>query len=217
MGHTRAADASLRVHARGLARSISRPAYDRLLATEPFLRRAVPVLIVIFLVAVALGAAVQIIDDRRQALSDSEHELALFALSASEALARRLGEETDPVKVRAALSEILPPRALRFERRFLVTDAGGRVIAAEPSDAMPRNEQLADTLGSSSALALFAGKGDPFQLLLSDGTESLAALRDLDGPLGQIAAFQPKAAALARWTADSAVTVTLVTTTGSCS
>jgi two-component system cell cycle sensor histidine kinase PleC len=39
-------------------------------------------------------------------------------------------------------------------------------------------------------------------------------MRQLAGATGQIAAFQPKASALERWRADSAITVTLVTTTG---
>jgi two-component system cell cycle sensor histidine kinase PleC len=42
MGHTRAANALLRVHARGLARLVSRPAYERIVVAEPLLRRAVP-------------------------------------------------------------------------------------------------------------------------------------------------------------------------------
>ena len=214
MGHTRAANALLRVHARGLARLVSRPAYKRFVDAEPLLRRAVPLLIVVFLAAVALGAAVQIIDDRRQAIADTEQELALLALAASETLARQLGENSEPAKVRTVLAEALPARARRFERRFVVTDAGGRVIAAEPAGTLPLNERLTDLLGTSRALAMLAGSGEPFQLALTDGTESVAVVRELPRPLGQIAAFQPKASALERWLADSTITVTLVTTTG---
>ena len=214
MGHTRAANALLRVHARGLARLVSRPAYERIVDAEPLLRRAVPLLIVVFLAAVAVGAAVQIIDDRRQAMADAEQELALLALAASETLARQLGENAEPAKVRAVLAEALPARAHRFERRFVVTDAGGRVIAAEPAGTLPLNERLTDLLGTSRALAMLAGSGEPFQLALTDGTESVAVVRELSGPLGQIAAFQPKTSALKRWLADSTITVTLVTTTG---
>ena len=214
MGHTRAANALLRVHARGLARLVSRPAYERIANAEPLLRRAVPILIVVFLGAVAIGAAVQIIDDRRQAMADAEQELGLLTLAASEALARQLGEDTDPVKVRTVLADTLPARARRFERRFVVTDASGRVIAAEPAGTLPLNERLIDLLGTSRALAMIAGSGEPFQIALTDGTESVAVLRDLPGPLGQIAAFQPKTSALARWLADSTLTVTLVATTG---
>lgn len=60
MARVHAADATLHDQAiRGLARSLSRPAYQRLLEAEPFLRRAVPILIVVFLAVVAVGAAVQ--------------------------------------------------------------------------------------------------------------------------------------------------------------
>jgi len=214
MGHTRAANALLRVHARGLARLVSRPAYLRLVDAEPHFRRAVPILIVAFLAAVALGAAVQIIDHRRQALSDNGQEIALLAFAASEALARKLGEETDTAKVRTALVEAFPARSLRADRSVLVTDAGGRIVAAEPAGAVPLNQRLADLLGESRALAAFASGGDAFQFILPGGEESLAAVRDLDGPLGQIAVLQPKPSALARWAADSTLTVTLVATTG---
>jgi two-component system cell cycle sensor histidine kinase PleC len=214
MGHTRAANALLRVHARGLARLVSRPVYQRLLDAEPLFRRAVPILIVAFLAAVAIGAAAQIIDHRRQALSDNGQEIALLAFAASEALARKLGEETDTAKVRAVLAEAFPARTLRADRSILVTDAGGRIVAAEPAGAVPLNQRLADLLGPSRALATFASGGDAFPFILPGGEESLAAVRDLDGPFGQVAVLQPKPSALARWVADSTLTVTLVTTTG---
>ena len=41
---------------KGLAQSIAKPAYRRLLTAEPLLRRAVPVLIVAFLVTICVGA-----------------------------------------------------------------------------------------------------------------------------------------------------------------
>ena len=47
---------------KGLAQSIANPAYRRLLTAEPLLRRAVPVLIIAFLVTICVGAAVQVLD-----------------------------------------------------------------------------------------------------------------------------------------------------------
>ena len=55
---------------KGLAQSIAKPAYRRLLTAEPLLRRAVPVLIIAFLVTICVGAAVQLLEHRRQTLSD---------------------------------------------------------------------------------------------------------------------------------------------------
>ena len=45
---------------KGLAQSIAKPAYRRLLTAEPLLRRAVPVLIIAFLVTICVGAGVQV-------------------------------------------------------------------------------------------------------------------------------------------------------------
>ncbi len=43
---------------KGLAQSIAKPAYHRLLVAEPALRRAVPTLIIAFLITICLGAFV---------------------------------------------------------------------------------------------------------------------------------------------------------------
>ena len=51
---------------KGLAQSIAKPAYTRLLTAEPTLRRAVPTLIIAFLITICLGAFVQVIDQTRQ-------------------------------------------------------------------------------------------------------------------------------------------------------
>ena len=213
MGHAPAANATIRVQARGLARCLSRPAYLRLTEAEPLLRRAVPILIVAFLAAVAVGATVQILDHRRQELADAENELALLAAAAGEHLARRIEKDATPGQVQTALMEALPRRAVRVDRRFYVSDAGGRVIAAAPASRLPRDQRLADLVGQAHA-GMSLNSADPFQLALADGTESLAAINQLPNGLGQIAAFQPKASALERWRADSAITITLVTTTG---
>src|ERR1044072_760902 len=53
---------------KGLAQSIARPAYRRLLLAEPALRRAVPVLIIAFLATICVGAMVQVLDQRKQTI-----------------------------------------------------------------------------------------------------------------------------------------------------
>src|SRR2546425_8149227 len=55
---------------KGLAQSIAKPAYRRLLTPEPALRRAVPALIIAFLLTICVGAIVQVLDHRRQAIGD---------------------------------------------------------------------------------------------------------------------------------------------------
>src|SRR5499426_2010247 len=55
---------------KGLAQSIAKPAYRRLLTAEPALRRAVPALIIAFLFTICVGAVVQILDHRRTAVGE---------------------------------------------------------------------------------------------------------------------------------------------------
>src|SRR5262245_43945571 len=67
----RAGVASASAHAdsiNGLAQSIAKPAYWRLLNAEPLLRRAVPILIIAFLATVCVGALVHVLDHRGQTL-----------------------------------------------------------------------------------------------------------------------------------------------------
>src|SRR5664279_2822270 len=64
---------------KGLARSIAKPAYRRLLTAEPVLRRAVPVLIVAFLLTVGIGAIIQAMYHRAQAIADATSDLELIA------------------------------------------------------------------------------------------------------------------------------------------
>src|SRR5258706_16417598 len=55
---------------KGLAQSIAKPAYRRLLTAEPALRPAVPALIIAFLLTICVGPIVQVLDHPRQAISD---------------------------------------------------------------------------------------------------------------------------------------------------
>jgi two-component system, cell cycle sensor histidine kinase PleC len=93
---------------KGLAQSIAKPAYTRLLTDEPALRRAVPTLIIAFLVTICLGAFVQVIDQTRQKRGAMKRDIAALA----DILADRLDRLTSVRQERAAaidrLQNMLP-------------------------------------------------------------------------------------------------------------
>ena len=71
MARAEVASASIRSDSiKGLAQSIAKPAYRRLLTAEPALRRAVPALIIAFLLTICVGAFVQVLDHRRQPITE---------------------------------------------------------------------------------------------------------------------------------------------------
>src|SRR5258708_12904764 len=80
MARAEAAHASARPDSiKGLAQSIAKPAYRRLLTAEPVLRRAVPVLIIAFLGTIAVGAILQVLDQRRHAIASAVRDIEIIA------------------------------------------------------------------------------------------------------------------------------------------
>ena len=90
---------------KGLAQSIAKPAYHRLLIAEPALRRAVPTLIIAFLITICLGAFVQVVDQSRQKRASVKRDLTAVA----DLLAERLDHFAAVRQDRAATIERLQP------------------------------------------------------------------------------------------------------------
>ncbi|MGA7613435.1 MAG: PAS-domain containing protein, partial [Xanthobacteraceae bacterium] len=200
---------------KGLAQSIAKPAYRRLLNAEPALRRAVPVLIIAFLLTMAVSALVQVNDHRRQAISNIVRDLDLTADLLAERLAgdNRLTNGELARKVGGILDPMHRQHPGDAGIQFLVTDADGLVIAAAPkTPAVGR--PLLDILGAGQPLTTFGASAGVLEIPLADGTQVFATVRSLNAPLGQLALIQPHAAALNFSRSDTALTVTLSATTG---
>src|ERR1700688_4838833 len=97
MARAEAASASIRSDSiKGLAQSIAKPAYRRLLTAEPALRRAVPALIIAFLVTICIGTVVQILDHRRQAIFEIAKQIEASADVLVERLDQTLSADSTP-------------------------------------------------------------------------------------------------------------------------
>jgi two-component system cell cycle sensor histidine kinase PleC len=213
MARAEAASASLRSDSiKGLAQSIAKPAYRRLLTAEPLLRRAVPVLIVAFMLTICIGAAVQVLDHRRQAVFD--------ATQAIEALADHLVAQFDrptrdsrTMRTSEAVEKALPAWAAGAGRSVLVADASGTIVAAAPNAPQMLGRQLLEVLGPLQPLTTSSESGTR-EIMLADGDPAFAAVRTLRNPVGLLAVVQGRNDALAGWRSTTALTVTLSATTG---
>src|SRR3984893_12455814 len=124
---------------KGLAQSIAKPAYHRLLVAEPALRRAVPTLIIAFLITICLGAFVQVVDQSRQKRASVKRDLTAVA----DLLAERIDHFAAVRQDRAAtigrlqpmLPDLIPAWGLAAGRHVIVTGADQRVLARVPSEA----------------------------------------------------------------------------------
>src|SRR3954463_16014823 len=110
MARAEAAHASIRSDSiKGLAQSIAKPAYRRLLTAEPALRRAVPALIIAFLLTICVGAFVQVLDHRRWAVSEIFKQMEGGADVLAERLDRARGDRADyDSRIQTELDQLTP-------------------------------------------------------------------------------------------------------------
>ena len=208
MARAETASASARPDSiKGLAQSLAKPAYRRLLTAEPALRRAVPALIIAFLITICVGAAVQVMDQRRHALAAAAVDIEAVAEILTDRLT--LNKTTDNERAEDVLRRALPSWATAGNRHVFVTHQNGRIVAGLLPARGLMGRALLDILGPGQTLS--AGV---LQVTLADGGAALATVRPLRPPYGQLAVVQRRSDALAVWRSDTALTITLSATTG---
>jgi two-component system cell cycle sensor histidine kinase PleC len=214
MARAGAASASARPDSiKGLAQAIAKPAYRRLLNAEPALRRAVPALIIAFLLTIGVGAVVQILDHRRQAIAEAANDLEILAQILSERI-ERAGDRVETVfPTLSAIDRIVPARTTISGRRVLIANGEGTIIASAPAGTGMIGRPLAEVLGRAEVLTILGASAGVQELVQSNGNSVLAIVHALK-PHGQLAIVQPRSDALAAWRSDTALTVTLTATTG---
>ncbi|HEX4409769.1 MAG TPA: ATP-binding protein [Xanthobacteraceae bacterium] len=216
MARAEVASASLRSDSiKGMAESIANPAYNRLLTAEPLLRRAVPVLIIAFMLTICIGAGVQVLEHRRQVVYDATQTIEALAdhLSAQLDQPSRDGH-TRIARNSDALEQALPVWARGAGRRVLVADIDGKVVAGVVNDPQNVGRPLLDVLGPSQPLTTFGAAAGTMEITLPNGEAAFATVRALHNPVGLLAVVQDRNDALASWRSTTALTVTLSATTG---
>ena len=214
---------------KGLAQSIAKPAYRRLLTAEPALRRAVPALIIAFLVTICIGAFVQVFDHRRQAIG----EVVRGMTGSAEFLADRLGRSSRrrrPPQAEPSSSRSIPAWALVPGRQILLTNADGVIVAAvrvgvlhrrrhdhraSRSPTRPRSAAASPTFSDHRSHWTLWGPW-PACWRSPSPTARRPTRRCIGSAPGRArsAIVHRRADALAAWRSDTALTVTLSATTG---
>jgi two-component system, cell cycle sensor histidine kinase PleC len=216
---------------KGLAQSIAKPAYRRLLTAEPALRRAVPALIIAFLLTICVGAIVQVLDHRRQAISEIVKQIegsADFLVERLQRLEQPKGDKPDR-RLQSELERTMPSWGRAPGRQILVTNSDGVIVAgirhelvsnadgttgaSAPLEAGMIGRRLIDVLGPTQPLTTFGAVAGVLEIPLADGSLAYGTVRSLWSD-GELAIVHGRAEALAPWASDTALTVTLSATTG---
>ena len=202
---------------KGLAQSIAKPAYHRLLIAEPALRRAVPTLIIAFLITICLGAFVQVVDQNRQKRAAMRRDLAAVADILAERIDRLAAVPHEPAtsfeRLQLLLADLIPSWGRANGRHVFVTSGSQHVLARAPIDGdIGETANVLDIVGAALPLAGPDQPSAATDVTLPNGNSALAISRVIKSLAGQVIVIQEKVDPL--WGSDAALSVTLSATTG---
>jgi two-component system cell cycle sensor histidine kinase PleC len=218
MARAHAADACVQSDSiKGLAQSIAKPAYQRLLTAEPTLRRAVPTLIIAFLITICLGAFVQVIDQGRQKRTASKRDLAALADLLAERVDRLASVRRERLanieRLPSLLPDFIPPWGVARGRHVIVAGADHRILARVPVESsLGEADRVLDVISTAQLLAAPGLQGTVTDMILPNGNGALAISVAIKSLPGQVIVIQEKLDPL--WGSDAALSVTLSATTG---
>ena len=201
---------------KGLAQSIAKPAYHRLLIAEPVLRKAVPTLIIAFLVTIFLGGFVQVIDQTRQKQSAVRRDLAALADILAERLDRLASARPDRLaaieRVQSLLPSFIPPWGIATGRHVIVISAEQRVLAQVPGESLLSNSRILDIIGAALPASASAQQAGAAEIALPNGETALVTRHLVKALPGQVLVIQENVGSL--WQSDATLSITLSATTG---
>ena len=195
----------------GHAKLLAHPAYQKLVAAEPFFRRLIPILIVIFLIIVGLSRMLGLYEQRSaQELVARDRIGTITALVAAAFDRADPAGDTPPLTtILNKLADALPSGATGDRRRVFISNAGGTVVATNPRMRSDEGVPLTAIIGEAQPLTTFGERAGVLQIELPDGTMALAAARALEAPLGFAVVVQPMTGVHAEWRRNVSLDVTI--------
>jgi two-component system cell cycle sensor histidine kinase PleC len=202
---------------KGLAQSIAKPAYHRLLIAEPTLRRAVPTLIIAFLITIFFGAFVQVLDQSRHNDVSTRRNLAALADLLAERFERigtiRQDRTASVERLQALLPGLIPSWGVAAGRHVIIVGADQRILARIPIDVpIGDTSRILDVLSATQSVNPHPQETDAVDVPLPGGGHALAIQRVVKSLPGQVVIVQEHRESI--WRSDAALSITLSATTG---
>jgi two-component system cell cycle sensor histidine kinase PleC len=203
----------------GHAGLLAYPAYQKLLAAEPILRRLIPILIVIFLAIVGLARLLELYQQKAEQTEVARKTLALIAAAVSGGLSHvadpSVQQTLSPTQARDTLTAVLPDGATGENRQIYVTDASGTIVAAAPAAADAEGRRLTAIIGEAQPLTTFGARAGVLEIALADNESAFATVNALAPPFGFVAVVQPTTAVYGGWRSSVSLDATIFIGTSS--
>ena len=186
----------------GHARMFVHPAYARLVTSEPFVRRLIPLLIVIFVMTLGIMRGVALYEKRQAVEVDGQTILLLIAKTVSAGLtesAAQIPLAMPYETMTGILANALPPNATANGRLVSITDGEGRIVATAPQAPSLIGVYLDKRLGPGQPLTTLGERAGVMRLTGPDGEVLYATV--IHGPksIGSVAVLQTASALFGEW------------------
>lgn len=181
----------------GMARSVAHPAYSKIIAAEPWLRKLVPVLVVIVVLILGTSAWLEIQTSELDAINALSIETELATALSRDEILKTIGERA-PISIenpQAVLMTAIPSILAKSGRVIILTDTNGIMKAVIPSNAaVPNDIPNFDLLKFTHS---------PFgvvsTVIESLSGRTLVSVTRLPAPLGELAIYTPIDQNLSAW------------------
>ncbi|MER9754892.1 ATP-binding protein [Mesorhizobium sp. M0166] len=192
----------------GNTRLIAEPAYRRLLAAEPLLRRSIPALIIMFLLIIAVLRFLSLMNERDEIERDAK---AILALAAGQ-LASSIAADATMVSAPGAIQDLLESTgrqgAMGRSHVLAITDSAFKIIAVSPQSMHWEGRSLDGVVQGGQPLFMFGDRAGVMEVSIG-GQDWYAAVSLANGRRGAAAAFVPQEAVFDAWRKTVSLNVTL--------
>ncbi|MER8904229.1 ATP-binding protein [Mesorhizobium sp. M0772] len=190
----------------GNTRLIAEPAYRRLLAAEPLLRRSIPALIIIFLIVIAALRVLSLMNERDEAERDVKAVLGLAAGQMANAIS------ADPTAASSGAIDLLESTsrqgAMGRSHVLVITDSAFKIIAVSPLSTGWQGRSLDSLVLDGQPLFMFGDRAGVMDVSIG-GQDWYAAVSLTRDRKNAAAVLVPQEAAFDNWRKTVSLNVTL--------
>ncbi|MER9349190.1 PAS domain-containing sensor histidine kinase [Mesorhizobium sp. M0227] len=190
----------------GNTRLIAEPAYRRLLAAEPLLRRSIPALIITFLIVIAALRVLSLMNERDDVERNAKAILTLAAGQLASSLATT--SETAPGAIQDLLETTSRQGAMGRSHVLVITDSAFKIVAVTPRSMSWQGHSLDGLVEGGQPLFMFGDRAGVMDVNI-DGRDWYAAVSLANGGRGASAALVPQDAVFDAWRKTVSLNVTL--------
>ncbi|ESX83785.1 PAS domain-containing sensor histidine kinase [Mesorhizobium sp. LSHC412B00] len=190
----------------GNTRLIAEPAYRRLLAAEPLLRRSIPALIIIFLIVIAALRVLSLMNERDEAERDGKAVLGLAAGQMANAIS------ADPTAASSGAIDLLESTsrqgAMGRSHVLVITDSAFKIIAVSPLSTSWQGRSLDSLVLDGQPLFMFGDRAGVMDVSIG-GQDWYAAVSLTRDRKNAAAVLVPQEAVFDNWRKTVSLNVTL--------